>query len=123
MNICIPIEEDQGLQSRVCAHFGSAPAFLIVETGTGACRAIPNQNLHHGNGMCTPLQSLQGEPIDAMVVGGMGMGALNKLAAAGIQIYLAEHPTVAETVDAFKAGTLRPMQPGMACGGRGHQHS
>ena len=34
MNLCIPVESDEGLNSRVCAHFGSAPAFLIVELET-----------------------------------------------------------------------------------------
>ncbi|MFH1530159.1 MAG: NifB/NifX family molybdenum-iron cluster-binding protein [Pseudomonadota bacterium] len=123
MNICIPVEQDQGLQSQVCAHFGSAPAFLIVATDSGDCRAITNKNQHHGHGMCAPLQSLQGETIDAMVVGGIGMGALNKLNAAGIRVYISEHPTVAQTVDALKAGTLKPMQPGMACTQHGHGHS
>ena len=49
MNICIPVEQDQGLQSQVCAHFGSAPAFLIVATDSGDCRAIDNKNQHHGH--------------------------------------------------------------------------
>ena len=122
MNICIPVEEDQGLQSRVCAHFGSAPAFMIVDTDSGGCRAIANQNQHHGHGMCMPLASLQGERIYGMVVGGIGMGALNKLNASNVQVYLSECATVAETVDAFKAGTLKPMQPGMACSSHGHSH-
>ena len=122
MNICIPINEDKGLQSEVCAHFGSAPAFLMVDTDSRICRAIPNQNQHHGHGMCMPLQSLQGERIDGMVVGGIGMGALNKLNAANIKVYVSDLSTVAETVDAFKAGTLRLMQPSMACAHHGHGH-
>jgi predicted Fe-Mo cluster-binding NifX family protein len=120
MNICIPVEEDRGLDSPVCAHFGSAPAFMIVDTDSRACRAIPNRNLHHSHGMCMPLASLAGERIDVMVVGGIGMGALNKLNAAGIQVCVSEFPTIKETVAAFEAGTLRPMQPGMACAGHGH---
>ena len=120
MNICIPIEEDKGLQSQVCAHFGSAPAFMIVDTDNKSCRTIPNRNQHHSHGMCTPLASIQGENIDGMVVGGIGMGALNKLQAAGIQVYRSAHSTVAETLDAFKAGALKLMQPGMACAGHGH---
>jgi predicted Fe-Mo cluster-binding NifX family protein len=121
MNICIPVNEDKGLQSQVCAHFGSAPAFMIVDTDSGSCRAIPNQNQHHGHGQCMPLASIRGETIDGMVVGGIGMGALNKLRATGIQVFRSTHPTVAETLAAFKAGTLKPMQPGMACAGHGHQ--
>ena len=122
MNICVPIDTDNGLKSPVCAHFGSAPAFMIVDTDSGSCRAIVNSNQHHGHGMCSPLQSLQGERIDGMVVGGIGMGALVKLGAANIQVYRSEHATVAEVVAAFKAGTLRLMQPGMACAGHGHGH-
>lgn len=122
MQVCVPIEEDRGLESPVCAHFGAAPAFMIVDTDTGSCRTIVNSNQHHGHGMCAPLASLQGEQIDGMVVGGIGMGALRKLEAASIRVYLASHPTVGETLEAFKAGTLRPVDPAMACAQHGHGH-
>jgi predicted Fe-Mo cluster-binding NifX family protein len=120
MFVCIPIEENKGLDSTVCAHFGSTPEFLIVDTDASTCRAIINKNQHHGHGMCAPIASLEGERIDAIVVGGIGMGALNKLAAAGLQVYMAEHATVAETIAAFTAGSLRPVQPGQACAHHGH---
>ena len=59
----------------------------------------------------------------ASVVGGIGMGALMKLQAAGIAVFRAEHETVAETVSAFKSGTLSQVDPAGACGGHhGHQH-
>ncbi|MBN2574135.1 MAG: NifB/NifX family molybdenum-iron cluster-binding protein [Deltaproteobacteria bacterium] len=122
MLLCVPVEADRGLASPVCAHFGSAPAFMLVDSDGGRCRAIPNNNQHGGHGMCMPLQSLEGEPIDAMVVGGIGMGALNKLSAAGIRVYRSEHATVGEVVAAFRAGSLELMQPGMACAQRGHGH-
>jgi predicted Fe-Mo cluster-binding NifX family protein len=54
------------------------------------------------------------------------MGALNKLQAAGIQVFACDQPTAKEAVAAFVAGTLRPMQPGNACAGhapgQGHGH-
>jgi predicted Fe-Mo cluster-binding NifX family protein len=122
MNICIPVDDDQGLQSPVCAHFGSAPAFMIVDTESGSCRAIPNRNLHHAHGMCMPLEALRGEHIDGAVVGGIGMGALQKLNAANIRVYISEHATVAETVVALNAGTLKLVQPHMACAHHGQGH-
>jgi predicted Fe-Mo cluster-binding NifX family protein len=122
MNICIPVEADNGLNSTVCAHFGSAPSFMIVDAESGSCRAIANGNQHHGHGMCMPLQALQGEPIDAMVVGGIGMGALNKLNASNIQVYISSHATVEEVLVALKAGALKLMQPAMACAHHGHSH-
>ena len=122
MNICIPVTEDNGTASPVSRHFGSAPLFLIVDTDSGACRAVPNRNQHHSHGMCMPRASLAGERIEGMVVGGIGMGALSKLAASGIQVFLSEHATVGETLAAFKAGTLKTMSPDMACARHGHGH-
>lgn len=122
MTICIPVTDNQGLASPVCSHFGSAPFFLMVETDTRECRAIENRNLHHAHGMCQPLAALQGERLDAIVVGGIGMGALNKLMMAGLTVYQAQHPTVELTLAAFAAGTLPTMTPASACGGHGHGH-
>ena len=123
MKLCIPVEADHGLESPVCAHFGSAPAFMIVDTTTEVCRAIPNRNAHHAHGMCLPVAALRGERVDGAVVGGIGMGALMKLNAADILVYRSEHATVGETVAAWKAGTLRLVQPSMACSGHRHDHS
>jgi len=122
MNICIPVTEDNGTASPVSQHFGSAPLFLIVDTESGACRAVPNRNAHHSHGMCMPLASLAGERIEGMVVGGIGMGALAKLGAAGVRVFLSEHATVEETLAAFKAGALKPMSPDMACAHHGQGH-
>jgi len=122
MIIAMPIEKDEGIESRICAHFGSAPAFLIVDTETSACRAVPNRNQHHAHGACMPLASLQGERLDGVVVGGIGAGALARLNAAGISVYLAEAPTAAETVAAMKSGRLECVDPGSACGHHGQGH-
>jgi len=122
MNICIPVTEDRGLESPVCAHFGSAPIFMIVDTESGSCRPVPNRNMHHGHGMCQPLAALAGEKIDGMVVGGIGMGALNKLQAAGVGVFMSRHATVKETVAALKSGALEHVDPRAACSHHGQGH-
>lgn len=123
MQICIPVVEDRGLDSRVSGHFGSAPGFMIVDTDSGACRLIGNQNQHHAHGMCQPLAALAGEQVDGIIVGGIGMGALMKLQAAGITVYRASHPTVVETIAAFKQGELQPVDQDGACASHhGHHH-
>jgi predicted Fe-Mo cluster-binding NifX family protein len=123
MKLCVPIMENQGLDSPVSAHFGSAPGFAIADTESGEVLVIANQNQHHAHGMCQPLAALAGHQIDALLVGGIGQGALSKLAASGIQVFLAGAATVREAVDAHKAGMLQPVTPGMACGHHGpHGH-
>ncbi|MEW6745540.1 MAG: NifB/NifX family molybdenum-iron cluster-binding protein [Planctomycetota bacterium] len=121
MTICIPVMKDQGLKSALSSHFGSAPLFMIVDTESGSCRAVRNENQHHGHGMCMPLQSLAGEQLDGVVVGGIGRGALVKLRAAGLRVFLAQHETVEEAVAALKAGTLRTVTPATACGQHGRR--
>jgi predicted Fe-Mo cluster-binding NifX family protein len=126
MNICIPIPRDNGIQSQVSLHFGSAPIFMVVDTESGSCRVITNRNLHQDHGMCRPLGQLAGESLDAMVVGGIGMGALGKLKAANIRVYFSGHATVEETITAFKTGTLREVTPATACAHHGnepHEHA
>jgi predicted Fe-Mo cluster-binding NifX family protein len=123
MRICIPIQDDRGLDSVVCDHFGSAPAFMIVDVESRDHRAIANDNRHHGHGMCQPLAMLTGEQIDAVVVGGIGMGALARLLSANLGVFRAQHGTVAETVAAYRAGTLQPITPGQACGHHGSHHA
>ena len=120
MNLCIPVTEDKGLKSPVSAHFGSAPLFVIVDTDSGACRALPNKNLHHGHGMCQPLMSLAGEQLDGVAVGGIGMGAINKFQAANVRVFISGEATVEETVAAFKTGALKEATPATACGHHGH---
>lgn len=122
MKICIPVEADNGINSMVCAHFGSTPLFMIVDTDTDSCRVVVNNNQHHSHGMCMPLQSLQSEQIDAIVVVGIGGGALNKLQAANIKVYISPQLTVSEVVTAFKSGDLQLMQPSMACTNHEHSH-
>ena len=124
MKVCIPVIKDEGKQSAVSPHFGSAPLFMIADTESDALRAIKNDNMHHAHGMCNPLKTLAGETFDCMVVGGIGMGAFSKLKAAGIEVYLSDFGTVEETVNALKAGKLRKVNEQNACGhnGRGHQH-
>jgi predicted Fe-Mo cluster-binding NifX family protein len=122
MQLCVPVIDNNGAASLVCGHFGSAPAFMIVDTDSGATRVIANNNAHHGHGMCQPLAALAGESLDGIIVGGIGMGALMKLQAAGIAVYRAMHPTVAETVEAFKQGALEPIGQDGACAQHGHQH-
>ena len=122
MNICIPVAKDQGLDSLVYGHFGSAPTFLVVDTDKLTCQAIANTDQHHAHGMCHPVAALAGHKVDGIVVGGIGRGALMSLNASGLQVWKSHLPTVRETVDAIKGGALSVVTPGDTCGGHGAQH-
>jgi predicted Fe-Mo cluster-binding NifX family protein len=123
MKVCIPIAQDLGVDSKVFGHFGSAPSFYLADMESGTAKVIANGNQHHSHGMCQPLVALQGENVDAVVVGGIGRGALMKLKAMQVSVYLAGEGTVAETLAALADGSLPVVAESQVCGGHhGHGH-
>ncbi|HAR43682.1 MAG TPA: diguanylate cyclase [Bdellovibrionales bacterium] len=120
MKICIPTNDNQGVESNISGHFGSAPYFTIVDTESLDCKAIVNTNQHHAHGMCQPLAVLSNEIFDGIVVGGIGAGALNRLQSANVKVFKTQHRTIRETVEAYKSNALPEVVPHMACSGHGH---
>ncbi len=106
MRVCFPIETLDGLESRVYGHFGSAPGFVVVNTGTMDIEEIGNDDLHHAHGMCQPLKALGGREVDAIVVGGIGAGALMKLQSRGIGVFRALEGSVRENLEFIQEGKL-----------------
>jgi predicted Fe-Mo cluster-binding NifX family protein len=86
MKVGFAVQFNEGLESMVYGHFGSAPAFIIVDTDLKQVSAVDNNNAHHVHGACNPVMALGGNNIDAMVVGGMP-GAIMKLNAMGVKVY------------------------------------
>lgn len=119
MKICFPVEQDRGLESPVYNHFGSAPVFLVVDAETGALEPLANGDRHHAHGGCSPVKALGGALVDAVIVGGIGPGAIRGLLAKGIRVFRAEPGTVGENLGRWHADALAPFLPAAACGGHG----
>ncbi len=117
MKICFPTANLQGMESRIYEHFGSAPGFVIVDTETQAVEEISNNDLHHAHGMCQPLKALGGRQVDAVAVGGIGMGALMKLQAQGVRVYRVTEGTVVENIDFILKQKLPEFDARLTCAG------
>ena len=117
MKVCFPTNNLDAMDSMVYEHFGSAPGFVIVDTESGSVEEIDNSDLHHEHGMCQPLKALGGRSVDAVAVGGIGMGALMKLRSLGIKVYRTEMGTVGRNIALILAGKLPEFDPTFTCGG------
>lgn len=106
----------------VYGHFGSAPEFVVVDMITSEVTAINNSSRIHQQGTCNPLAGLGSHQVDAIVAGGNGGGALNKLNAAGMRVFQAREGTIGENVELLRANALPEFLPGHTCGGHGHSH-
>lgn len=119
MIVCFPTVEDKGLESRLSGHFGSAPWFVAVDTETGEAKAVPNRNKEHEHGRCNPVGALSGLSPDAVVVRGIGPGAIGKLQAMNLKVLRAQASTVKQALEQFQQGSLPEMTYEEACRSHG----
>jgi predicted Fe-Mo cluster-binding NifX family protein len=122
MKICFPVDTNDGLGSIVHGHFGSARGFLIYDTVAGAFEEHHNPDRRHLHGACEPFKALGGRKVDAVIVDGIGSGALDGLNRAGLKVYRADGLTVAWNLQRFEEGSLREISMDDVCGGYGHGH-
>ncbi len=119
MKVGFAVQADEGIESRVFNHFGSAPLFIVVDAATAEITTVDNKDLNHVHGACNPIKALDGQRVDAMVVGGIGAGALSKLNAMGIKVYGSAAATVKENLSLLNANKLQELFAMNAC--RGHE--
>lgn len=121
MKVCFPVLKANGLDSEVYGHFGSAPAFLVIETDSNRMTTINNGDQHHTHGACNPLKALNNQKVDAVVVGGIGAGALSRLNQLGIRVFHALASTVKENIAMLKSQRLPEFTSSHCCPGHGHE--
>jgi predicted Fe-Mo cluster-binding NifX family protein len=117
VKVCFPVYKDEGVNSTVYDHFGSSPEFIIVNTELQTVITIDNNDLDHVHGACNPVMAVGGNKIDAVVVGGIGAGALMKLNADGIKVYKAVKEIVKENLELLKDNRLPELALRQTCGG------
>ena len=121
MNICIPSQDDRGLESEVHDHFGSAPWFTIVNTENDQAKPVRNPSCHQSVGSCHHIDMLRAKNVAVVVSSGMGRRAWSSLSEAGITVLAAPAWGVKEIMAAVKEGDAPPLALESACSG-GHEH-
>ncbi|MGL5754905.1 MAG: NifB/NifX family molybdenum-iron cluster-binding protein [Paraclostridium sp.] len=122
MKICVPVELNEGLESKPFGHFGSAPMFLVYDLENKELSKIDNGDLEHEHGKCQPIKALLGNVVDAVIVGGIGQGAIVKLNSMGIKVYKANADTVGENINLFKENKLNEFPSNHTCSHDGCGH-
>lgn len=120
MKVCFPVQKDEGFESTVYNHFGSAPLFVLVDTATNTVAPLINADRNHAKGACSPIKALGTQQIDAVIVCGIGGGALGKLNQSGIKVYKAVPGNIAGNLELFAAGQLPEYTANLCCGGHAH---
>ena len=117
MKICLPVQDLRERESAISAHFGSAPGFIIYDTESGTHRTLESSNQHHAHGGCQPTGAIGEENVDVIIVGGIGVRAVQKLNAAGIRVYRAAAGSVNDNIRLFGDNQLEEMTTEGGCAG------
>ena len=115
MNICLPVECLNGLESQISPNLRSAPALLMVDSENGSLSGIDTTS-----GVCGAIPS----DIDAIVcAGGMGRGMFKGLQLRGVRVFNSAALTVAEALADLASGKLEEVGEVACCsGGEEHHH-
>ncbi len=91
MRVGVVLEDENGINGNVCAHFGQCKYFFLADIDkdkkkiTGS-RIVPNNTVHGGGG-CVAVDEILKHNITHVIAGGMGMGAQQKFTNAGVQVF------------------------------------
>lgn len=127
MNICLPVEQADGFNSRIFPDLRNAPALLIVDSESGQISGIDTST-----GVCGAIPA----DIDTLIfVEGIGRGMFNGLQRQGIRVFSTQAETVGEALVQLATGELeevsevqctghshRPKQSQCGCSGHGDNH-
>ena len=113
MRIAVTCENDQVFQ-----HFGHTPGFAVFEvSGLTIVKESRLSSGESGHGALAAL--LAGEKVDLLICGGIGGGAVNALANAGIEVVGGAQGNVRDVVEAMLQGNLQ-LRSDFRC--QGHDH-
>ncbi len=108
MKLCIPAT-GEGLDAKVDPRLGRAAWFVLVDTDTGekvsAVSNTQNKQAAQGAGV-QAAQTIMRTGAEGVACANAGPKAFRVLEAADIEVYLGAAGTVADTVAAFKVGSL-----------------
>ena len=121
MKVGVVLEDEKGLEGYVCAHFGQCQFFLLADVDAEnkkivSTRIVPN-TVSHGGGGCKAVDEILKYGITHVIAGGMGMGAQEKFANAGVKIFGYEG-LVKEGLKDLMNNTIGGLEP---CKEHGHE--
>ena len=104
----------------VFQHFGHTEQFKLYDIEDG--KVVGEQILDSdGNGHCALAGLLQTAKVDALICGGIGMGAIMALSDSGIRVYPGVQGNADEVAKAFAEGRLE-YNPDARCDHHDHHH-
>jgi predicted Fe-Mo cluster-binding NifX family protein len=116
--IAIPSMSDSGLESDVCAHYGSCEYFTIVDVDNkdiADIKAISNQLPEGEHNCAAPSIILKSHNVDTVLVSGIGGRPLMSLVEKEIKVFAGITGKVSNAVEDYNNGLLQELSMNGTC--------
>jgi len=116
--IAIPSMSDSGLESDVCAHFGSCQYFTIVDVQDKdimGIKAISNGSPDGEHNCAAPSIILESHNIEIVLVSGIGGRPLMSLTEKKIKVFAGAAGKVSDAVQDYNNGLLQELSTNGTC--------
>lgn len=116
--IAIPSMSDTGLESDVCAHFGSCEYFTIIDVHDKAItgiRAISNRSLNGEHNCAAPSIILKSHNVETVLVSGIGGRPFMSLAEKNIKVFAGAVGKISDAIQDYNNGTLYELTTNGTC--------
>ena len=121
MKVAFPTYGDRGLEDEICAHFGRAPTFTIIDLESKSVKVIPNTSEHMG-GRGLPPEILAAQGVSVLVCSNLGPRAVQMFRSFGIKVYVGAFGRVRDALEAWKKGMLQEASEFTSCPEHGRFH-
>jgi predicted Fe-Mo cluster-binding NifX family protein len=116
--IAIPSMTEGGLESDICAHFGSCEYFTIVDISNGKPKdvcAVSNASPDGVHNCAAPAELLKNNHVDAVIVSGIGGRPLVSLTIKGIRVFGGAFGRVSDALNDYASGALSELSDQGTC--------
>jgi predicted Fe-Mo cluster-binding NifX family protein len=116
--IAIPSMSNIGLESDVCAHFGSCEYFTIVDVQDKAIadiKAISNSSTDGEHNCAAPSIVLKSHNVETVLVSGIGGRPLMSLVEKKIKVFAGAAGKVSDAIQDYKNGLLQELSTNGTC--------
>jgi predicted Fe-Mo cluster-binding NifX family protein len=116
--IAVPSMTDGGLESDICAHFGSCEYFTLVDIINGKAKginAVSNASPDGVHNCAAPAELLKESGVDVVIVSGIGGRPLVSLTSKGIRVFGGAFGRVSDALQDFSSGALNELSDQGTC--------
>ncbi len=98
MRIAMPVDENKGMDSQICEHFGQTPFWAVYDTDKKELEIKPKVS-EHGHGGCIAIDEVMQYRPGIIFVRGMGWNAIRRCADEKITVKTGPFNDVKAVVD------------------------